>query len=170
MKEIGIYWKGILSHAGVSWINSPVIVDLIKTILGLLTAMWTGIGGLFVGVLILTVFDVIIGTRVSIKKGNSFSSRKFRKGLVEKTILYALLFIVSYVLEGIIKTSIPYEQFYLVGFSAAIFGFYEASSIIEGLIYLYPEYPFLKRLGNYLHILDKKVEEKVTGMDGEGEE
>lgn len=138
--------------------------NIVKFIAGVLATMWAGIGGLFYCVMFLVFLDIVLGICASIKEGHSFESSILRKGLLEKFLLYTILFIVTYVGETIIHLSFPYIKFYLVGLYAALVGFYEMASIIEKLIIIYPKNKVLKRLAKWLNVWNKKLDSKAEGF------
>lgn len=160
MKEMTEYWRQITIRALDSWIFSPFVTNILKLIAGGIFAMIAGIGGLFFSVIFLLIIDVILGTTCSVRLGKRFRPKRFRKGLLEKFLLYMLIFISCYIVEDIVKHSINYENFFLVGITATLIAFYELSSIMEHLAELFPKNPIVKKIANWLNIWQEKIDEK----------
>lgn len=154
------YWRDVIFRAIEQWFSSPIIVNFLKVLLGAVVTMIGGIGGTFFSVIFLMILDVILGATTAVRSGKPFRSKIFRKGLLEKFLLYMLIFISCYIVEDIVKHSIDYQAFYFVGLTATLISFYELSSILEHLATLYPRSHIVKKLAKWLNIWQEKIDDK----------
>jgi hypothetical protein len=168
------YFKQTIVSIINKWLASPIIANIIKFLLGV-WAMIAGVHNFFYGITLLVVVDVISGILASLKKGEKFSSKKLRKGLLERFIIYNTMLIIIWVIESMVKQSFSYDNWYVVTFVGVMIGSYEISSIIENLVVINPEFAFLRKVSRVLNLLEDKAEQRVGAVmeinsDGKGQE
>lgn len=125
-----------------------------------LLAGWMFFSGIHAYLLAIPVFimlDVISGVFASYRKGLPVTSKKLRKGLLEKISLYMILVIAGFFLDYILKTVFPWESYYVVFLISILISSYELVSIFENLQTLNPKLRFLASL----IALSKKVNDKA---------
>lgn len=155
--EIFIYAGILLRRILERWASSPPINTVIGFAFGVLVDMRIYLCAL----LVLVIMDMITGIMASLHRGEKFNSRKLRTGLLERIILYGFLFIITLMLDTILRGTINYGKYYIAILCCTIIAFYEAGSCIENLVSRFPKYPFLKRLGGKLNLLQDKYEEST---------
>ena len=128
-------------------------------------------------IVVLTVMDIAVGITAALKRGEKFSSRKLRRGLLEKFTLYIILFFSILMLDKIIHSMIATETFYLSGLVTLLISLYEISSISEGLYSINPNNPVFKVIGGWSRRMFSKTERKLNQIEdltdlskGKGEE
>jgi len=172
MKEMLLYGKMLIGKSIFVWLKQSAIANYLKLAIVYVWALFIGIHSYIYCILTLILIDVVFGIKASLKQGKPYRTRILRKGLLEKFVLYFFVILVAFIVETVVKQGIEYDRYYIVFIAASMISFYEAGSIIEKLIILYPQFPFLKRLGGLLNVLDTEVEKKTTAiiMDGEAKE
>lgn len=135
-----------------------------------IVAVWlyfAGIQTYLIVIPVLIIFDVITGIYSSIKKGDKFTSRYLKKGLLEKLGLYLILFLSSFSLEMVIKTIFPWESYFIVFFVTVLISTYEITSICENVFTINPSLSFLTSLIRLSKKLNDKAVEVAEGkIDG----
>lgn len=147
---IGSIWEHIKSHS--------------EIILKALLAVFYFLAGIHIyiyAVLALAFIDVVTGIAASLKKGEKFTSRTLRKGLLEKTVLYMLLLVTVFVLDMITKTVFHHEAFYFSFVITFLICSYEIASIMENVQVLRPNLPFVSALVRIFGKLHKKTIQKL---------
>lgn len=109
----------------------------------------------------LTLIDVVTGVIASRNRNEPFSSRKFKKGLLEKTFFYILILVVVFILDFLLIGVIGHSTFYLAFGACFSISLYEVSSILENIYSVNPEFTFLKRLLNLTGTIEEKFYEKA---------
>lgn len=117
---------------------------------------FSGIHHYLISVFSLLLLDVITGLWAAKKRGDKITSRKLRKGLLEKFALYIILFVSAFMLEQVIQHIIPYSHFFIAWILAIIVNVYEITSIIENTIEIYPDLSFLNKFKEFLNRLEDK--------------
>lgn len=153
------YAEKLITGIYKSFVDAPFWSNVIKFLL-FCWLFFQGIHTYIYCILALVMIDVVTGIYASRNKKEAFKSRRLRRGLIEKVVIYNLLLISVFVLELVIKTGIPYETFYMVLFSTILICTYEITSILENLLCIQPNLKFIKRLIR----LTKKIEDKAVDM------
>jgi hypothetical protein len=102
---------------------------------------------------------VITGVAASIKKGESFRSKILKKGLIDKTLLYIIMLIAVFILEGLAKSVFTYTPYYFVFFAAFMISCYELISIFENILVLNPNLTFIQPLITLTNKMSSKATE-----------
>jgi len=142
----------------------------------LLMGAWlffVGIHSYIYAIMALSVIDVIIGIIAARKKGEAISSRKLRKGLLEKTALYMFLLISVFVMDKLMASVLGSGHYFSFIVTVLICS-YEVTSIIENLSILNPNIPFLsglvrvfKKMGeSTVNHLESKIDDINTDSKG----
>lgn len=119
--------------------------SIVKGLLG----VWLMLGGVHTylyTIVALTVIDVITGVWKSLRQGEPFTSRKLRKGLLEKVGLYLLLLVSVFILDNLLMGVIGHSTGYFAFIITFLISCYELTSIAENLSVLMPQIPFLRGL------------------------
>jgi hypothetical protein len=131
-------------------------------------AVWlicAGIHTYLYAVAALLLFDVLTGIYASIKRGESFTTKILKKGLLEKTVLYLILMGASLAMEMVLKKIFGWENYYVVFFVTLLITTYEFVSICENIYSINPNLTYLKSLiGISNRVRDKAIkyaEDKV---------
>jgi phage-related holin len=169
MNGIYLYGKYLILKTFSAWFNSSILINFIKVALVYLWALFIGIHSYIFCILALIIIDVVFGIKASLKQGKPYKTRILRKGLLEKFVLYFGVILIAFILDTVLQNGIQFSQYYVTFIGSAMISFYEASSIVEKLIIIYPEVPFLKRLARLLNVLDTEVEKKTTALITDGE-
>jgi toxin secretion/phage lysis holin len=151
------YIKTIIQHIWRSTYQGPVA----KWVIG----VWLFFGGIHLyiySVFALTIMDVITGVMAAKKKGEPITSRKLRKGLLEKTALYLVLLLSVFVLDTLTKNLFAHAGFYFVFIVTFLISTYEITSILENLSTMHPQIPFLSGL---VRIFKKMGDSTVNGLE-----
>lgn len=152
--------KAILFKMGLLLSNTTIyqkIAIAIAEIIILLGPLYIN----FLFILIFIILDVVLGIIASIKKGEVFTSKKFKKGLLEKTTSIALIFIIFLMLEFMIMNLFNYHVLYITGFITILICLYEVSSNLEKLIIIYPNMRIIRTLSKYVLRTEKKLDKFV---------
>jgi len=159
MKKLGNTFLGLFNKNG--W--------LIKGI-SAVVLFFQGIH-LYLGcIAVLTMIDVLSGVYAAMKRGEKISSREFRKGLLEKTLLYMMMLISVFFLDIILKSVVHFDTFYLSGFITFLIATYELSSIMENIQSIRPDIKFISVLpGLFKKMQDKTVAKLEDKMDDIGD-
>ena len=108
---------------------------------------------------------MIVGIKASLKRGEPYQSKKLWRGLLQRSFLYTALVVSFIMLDVVCQHAIyNYGKYYIAAFACTLIAFYEASSIVEKLIQIFPNVPFLKRIGTTLNLLDKKYEDSTVNQ------
>lgn len=99
---------------------------------------------------------------LSIKKGERFESKIFRKGLIEKSILYTILMCASLVLGKLLQTVFDFDVFYISWTLSVMICVYEISSVIENIVVINPNLAYLNAFKTFVKSIGKKQVESVT--------
>lgn len=158
LDEIFIYGWILFRRIIQRWLASTPVITVTGFFIGVFLDMRLYLGCIFV----LIILDMITGIAASLHRGERFSSRKLRTGLVERFLLYATLFVITLMIDTILRGTVDYGRDYVAITCCTIIGFYEASSCIENLVSRFPKYLFLQRIGKMLNILDKKYQESTV--------
>lgn len=164
MKGMFLYGKYLILKTINAWANSSVVLNSIKLGLVYVWAIFIGIHSYVYCILALIIIDVYFGIKASLKQGEPYKTRILRKGLLEKFVLYFFVLLIAFILDTVLQHGIEYSKYYIAFIASAMISFYEASSIVEKLIIIYPDVPFLKRLARLLNVLDTEVEKKTTAI------
>lgn len=130
-----------------------------------IAGIWFFFGGIHVyiyAVMVLVFIDVITGVIAARKKGEAITSRKLRKGLLEKLLLYMLLLLTVFVLDLVLKSVFNHTSFYFVFILTFLISTYEVVSVFENISVLKPQIPFLNAL---IRIFKKMGDKAVTKME-----
>jgi len=118
-----------------------------------------------ISVMALLLLDVITGVSAAKKSGEPITAKRLGMGLLEKTGLYLILLIASFVLGLVMKDVVHIETYYITWLLTILIDVYEITSIIENVIKINPELAFLNKIKKLLnHSVDKqfeKVEKKL---------
>lgn len=138
-------------------------------VIKLMIAVWfyfTGIHVYLYCVFFLLTFDVATGITASIKKGDKFTSRYLKKGLLEKLALYIILILAAFALESVVKTIFNWEKFFVVFFVSLLISIYEVVSICENILIINPSLVFLSSIIKLSKSLnDKAIETAQSKID-----
>lgn len=151
INEIFIYARILFGRVYSRWWSSAPIMTLAGFAVGVLVDMRVYILSIFV----LVIMDMITGIMASLHKGERFSSKKLKRGLLERVLLYGSLFIITLMIDTILRGTIDYGKYYAAIVCCTIIGFYEAGSCVENLVSRFPDKAFLKRIGAMLNLLEK---------------
>jgi hypothetical protein len=162
MNGIYLYGKYLIFKTFSAWFNSSILINFIKVALVYVWALFIGIHSYIFCILALIIIDVFFGIKASLKQGKPYKTRILRKGLLG-------VILIAFILDTVLQNGIQFSQYYVTFIGSAMISFYEASSIVEKLIIIYPEIPFLKRLARLLNVLDREVEKKTTALITDGE-
>jgi len=122
----------------------------------------------FLGVILaLVLIDVATGLIAALKKGERFSSRKLRKGLLEKMLLYLCLLITVFLADGLLLKTMGLGSYYLTFCITFLISMYELASIAENLYSIRPDIPFL---GGLVGIFKTMGESALNSMKKRSEE
>lgn len=155
--ELFIYARILFSRILSRWMHSSPIITLTGFMIGVLIDMRVYLLSIFV----LVIIDMISGIAASLHRGERFSSRKLRTGLIDRIILYGTLFVITLMIDTMLKGTIDYGRDYVAIVCCMIIGFYEAGSCIENLVSRFPKYTFLKKIGGMLNLLEKSYEDST---------
>lgn len=153
------YAEKLITGIYKSFVDAPFWSNAVKFLL-FIWLFFQGIHTYIYCILALVMIDVITGIYASRIKKEAFKSRRLRKGLIEKVVIYNLLLISVFVLELVIKTGINYEAFYMVLFSTILICTYELTSIMENILVIDPSLKFIRKLIR----LTKKIEDRAVEM------
>ncbi|GAA4326307.1 phage holin family protein [Flaviaesturariibacter amylovorans] len=126
-------------------------------------AIWIFFAGIHSYVYIitaLTIIDVVTGLMKAVRISDPITSRKLRKGLLEKLCIYLILLISVFFIDTLMAPIIA--GYYLSFVITVLIAFYELTSVSENLSVLMPQIPFLKGL---VRIFRKLGEKTVDGLD-----
>lgn len=164
--EMYIYGRILFGRIMSKWLHSTPVMTLGGFIFGVLVDMQVYIVCIFV----LVIIDMITGIMASLHRGERFNSRKLRTGLIERIILYGFLFIITMMLDTMLRSVYDYGKNYIDIICCTIIGFYEAGSCVENLASRFPKYPPLKKIGKTLNLLSDQYEQstinKITNIMG----
>lgn len=93
---------------------------------------------IFYGLYFFVLLDVIMGIWASLKKGEDFTSKRLKIGLINKTFTYTIALSVILVIEYLFKDLIGSDGFILFKSLSSLVVVYEGVSIIEKLNIIYP--------------------------------
>lgn len=127
-------------------------------------AIWLMMGGVHTylyTIVALTVIDVITGVWKSLRQGEPFTSRKLRKGLLEKVGLYLLLLVSVFILDKLLMGVIGHSTGYFAFIITFLISCYELTSIAENLSVLMPQIPFLRGLVRIFKKMGSSTIDKV---------
>ncbi len=153
------YVKSVVSHI------CQHVVDNLPSVVKALAAVWfffAGIHTYIYAVLALTIIDVITGLLAAHKRGEAITSRKLRKGLLEKFALYLVILISIFTLDVVLKSILPVESFYLSAIVTFLISTYECTSILENVLVINPNIPFIKPL---VKVFNKMGDKTVDNLD-----
>ncbi|RZK45997.1 MAG: hypothetical protein EOO97_00030 [Pedobacter sp.] len=153
------YCKYILKGIGHFLVSSYDL--LIKGLLALVL-YFQGIHIYLMLVGALVLIDVTTGLYASLKRGEGFSSRKLRKGLLEKLALYLVLMVAVCLTEKLTMTVLGFKTFYLTWLVSTLICFYECSSVAENLVSIRPDIPFLSGLVKIFNRMGQKTLENMN--------
>ena len=92
------------------------------------------------------IIDVVTGVYGSTRKGQTFTSKILKNGLLEKTLLYIFLLGASLSMEMVLKNMFDWEQYYVVFFVTVLITSCECVSIFENIFKIDPNLHFLQSL------------------------
>lgn len=156
--ELQLYIWMLLKNTWSRWLKSPPAATVVGFYVGVFFDMKVYLGA----IAFLVIMDMFTGIAASLHRGEKFSSRKLRTGLLERAILYIVLFNVTLMLDVILRNTINYGRDYIAIFCCTLIGFYEASSCIENLVSRFPKYSFLQRIGKALNLIEKSYEDSTV--------
>lgn len=163
-EELFIYGRILFRQVWRRWMASPPVITVCGFMAGVLMDIRLYLGAIFV----LVIIDMISGIAASLHRGEKFSSRKLRTGLIERFILYGALIIITLMIDTILRGTVNYGRYYVAIVCCTIIGFYESGSCIENLVSRFPKYTFLQRVGKMLKLLEDQYEKstinKVTDI------
>lgn len=154
------YCKFILLNVFDTWFKHPIWLNVVKILLGAWT-MLAGIHNFLFGITFLIVVDVVTGIIASLKEGKPFNSKKLRKGLLERFLIYNTLILVIWVMEKMVKESFEYDSFYAVMLVCVFIASYECSSLLENMLRINPNYTFLNKVGRILNLFEETAENRL---------
>ncbi len=146
MENVIFYCKYILKGI---WSTLKHLFDpsgIVAKALIALVMFFSSIHSYFIAVLSLVVIDVFTGLIASYKTGVPFSSRKLRKGLIEKLCLYLILLITVFFLDKLMVADLGFARFYFSFVITFLICIYEISSVFENLHKIRPDIPFIAGL------------------------
>jgi len=156
------YIRSILKHLWASTQDSFIYKVLVGA-----WVYFIGIHMYIYAILSLTFIDVVMGVLAARKKGEAITSRKLRKGLLEKTALYMVLLVSVFILDKLTASLIGSGHYFSFIITFLICS-YELTSITENISIINPNIPFLsglvkvfKKMGESTVI---KLEEKVDDI------
>ncbi|MDO9374553.1 MAG: phage holin family protein [Ferruginibacter sp.] len=121
-------------------------------------------------VFILVIFDVITGIKASMTKGEKFTSRFLKKGLLEKLALYLILILAAFFLELVLKSMYQWDKNFIAFLVTMLISTYEMVSICENILIINPNLEFLKGIIKLSKSICNKAMEvarnKVDVFDG----
>ncbi len=151
------FWKYLVD-------NWPVIVKA-------LIAVWfffSGIHLFIFAIFSLTILDVVTGVTAAYKRKEPITSRKLRTGLLEKFLLYMVLLLAVFTLDIVMKHIIPIDAYYLSGLISFLISTYEVTSIMENVLTINPNMPFISSLVRVFQTMNQKtidsMQKKIDGM------
>lgn len=161
IKDLAIYASVLFDRILTMWESDTWLHNLIKVAVAWLFTLWLDVYVYISIVMFLSVADVLTGLRKALKDGKPFSSKKLRRGLIERLVLFTSLFVLMLCMDNLIRGMYDYGKYYITQFVCVIIGFYELSSIIENLIAIHPKFTFLKKIARFLNLLETKHEERT---------
>lgn len=164
MNELPLYCRVLFSRIWGRWVTSELMVNLGKLALGFLYSVIIGMYPYVLSITLLVVFDMIFGIKASMKRGEQFSTKKLKRGLLQRIFLYTSLIVCFLMLDVVLHATYDYGKFYIAAIICTLISFYEVSSIMENLIEVYPNFPFLKKIGNVFNLLEKKYEDNTVNQ------
>jgi carbon starvation protein CstA len=136
-----------------------------KALIGIVM-YFAGIHLYIVAVVVLALMDVFTGVWAAKKTGIEITSRKLRRGMLEKTGLYLILLVASFVLGKVMQDMIKIDNFYVAWLLTVLICIYELTSIIENVIKIYPTLAFLSKLKVLLNKVGDKQIDNAEGKLG----
>ncbi|RZK12920.1 MAG: hypothetical protein EOO46_01410 [Flavobacterium sp.] len=118
---------------------------LVKGVIALVM-FFSSIHSFFVIIMALVLMDVVTGLAAAYKSGEAFSSRKLRRGLLEKLCLYLMLLITVFFIDKLLVDELGFARLYFSIFITFLISIYETSSVIENMYKIRPDIPFLSGL------------------------
>lgn len=151
-----------------TWVGKITMTMTQATLWGLIGSFIIFILGLFapiyahiVVILVAVLLDVMLGIIASLRKGEIFTSRRLKDGLINKTAIYGILLASFLMIEGVVMGMLGYTVFYAVGAISTMILFYELISIIEKLIVIDPRTKVLYRILKFVKKTDKKLDDVI---------
>lgn len=139
-------------------------IDNSNGIIKALVAIWYFFAGIHMyiyAVIALSIVDVITGVLASSKRGEKFTSKKLKKGLLVKFALYLVLILTVFVLDLITKSVFHHEDFYFSFLITFLISTYEVVSILENINTIKPDIPFMSALVSIFKKMGEKSIEKM---------
>jgi hypothetical protein len=163
-----LYMKNILSDLCKTFIQFFSRDGLVwKSIVALLM-YFADIHLYVIAVLSLTAIDVFMGVWAARRRNEQITSRKLRKGLIEKAALYLVLLVASFILGKVMQNVLSFEKFYLTWILTLLISVYEITSIIENMISINPNLSFLGKFKKLLNsIADKQIESTESSLSSQ---
>lgn len=161
IKDLAIYASILFDRIIMTWESDTWIHNFLKVVVAWLFAFWLDVYVYISIVVFLSVADVATGLQRALKDGKRFSSKKLRRGLIERLVLFTSLFVLMLCMDNLIQGFYDYGKYYITQFVCVLIGFYEVTSIIENLIAIYPKYTFLNKIAKFLNLLETKYEERT---------
>lgn len=115
-----------------------------------------------IAVLCLTIIDVVTGVWAAKKRNEEITSRKLRKGLLEKTALYLILLLSSFIIGKVFQNVLHFENYYVSWILTILISVYEITSIIENSISINPNLSFL---GKFKSLLNKVADKQIDNVE-----
>ncbi|MBC7425841.1 MAG: phage holin family protein [Bacteroidia bacterium] len=135
------YYKYLLSKIFLSIFDYRIVKAALAAWL-----FFTGIHTYLYAVAAVIILDVLTGIYAATRKGQTFTSKVLKKGLLEKTILYIILLGASLSMEMVLKSMFGWEHYYVVFFVTVLITSYECVSIFENIFKINPNLQFLQSL------------------------
>lgn len=159
-----IYVWVLIGRVWHKWVAVQFMINLGRATLGFIASVLMGMYPFALSISVLVMLDMFFGVKASLRRGEPFKSKKLWRGLLQRAFLYTALIVTFIMLDTLLQGVYDYGKFYVSIIVCTLIGFYEAGSILEKLVYLYPGYPFLKKIGNTLNLLEKQNDENTVNL------
>lgn len=142
-------------------LSTPLWYKVICSMVIFAGALWGEISVFIYSMFILAFLDTHYGIKASHKLGIKFDSKKRRKGLLDKSIIYMTVLILSLIVDSMALSIYDFGKHYLTSVLLLFAGLYETTSIVEKLKVLYPESRLIKQMGKIFMLFETNLEEKI---------
>lgn len=165
MKELIDYGKVLFLSMDEWWHSYPFGYKIILSIVGFSLSLWGEINVFILSMFVLIYLDTHFGIKASQAQGIPFNSKKRRKGLLDKMIIYLLCIVLTLIVDSMAFKIYDFGKHWLTLIALMYAGLYEVTSIFEKLKIIYPESRLVQRLSKIFLLmeigLDKKVDDKL---------
>lgn len=161
MREFINHAKFLLADIIEWYLSHPFWYKIITAFIIFIAALWGEISVFIYSMFILTFLDTHYGIKASHKLGIKFDSKKRRKGLLDKSIIYMTVLIMTLIIDSMALSIYDFGKHYLTSVLLLFAGLYEATSIVEKLKVLYPESRLIKQMGKIFMLFETNLEKKI---------